>query len=294
MSWGTPKRVNRTFGAVLVVLCALSAAVSQSSRPQHARLSLILDRTALVPAESDWIGLRFELDPGWHIYWTNPGDSGEPPKIEWHLPAGIQAGDLQFPAPQRIPDHSLMDYGYQGSVVLLSKLTVPAGATSKQAEIGADVKYLVCREVCMPGKDHLSLTVPVGNSAKAAPQASKIQAAESRLPRPLPRGVRASATSTKDDLVVIVADKSPGFGTATDFIPADEQVIENIAKPAIDIGKDEVVIRLKKSEQLNHPISQVRGLLIAGDRAYNIAVPVISGKPGVQSRKLQKQKKAKE
>jgi DsbC/DsbD-like thiol-disulfide interchange protein len=291
MSWGTPRRVNRTFRTVFAVLCALSAALSQSSRPQHAHLSLILDRTALVPTESDWIGLRFELDPGWHIYWTNPGDSGEPPKIVWHLPVGIQAGDLQFPAPQRIPDHSLIDYGYQGSVVLLSKLTVPAGATSKQAEIGADVKYLVCREVCIPAKDHLSVTVPIGGRAKAAPEASQIQAAETHLPRPLPRGVRASAASTQDGFVVTIAGKSPSMGQATDFISADEQVIENIAKPAIDIGKDEVVIRLKKSEQLNHPISQVRGLLIAGDRAYNIDVPVASGKAGVQNRKLQKKVK---
>ena len=114
------------------------------------------------------------------------------------------------------------------------------------------------------------------------------------MPQPLPPGVRVSAASTTDGFTVIVASKSQSLGKISDFIPADEQVIENIAKPAIDIGKDEVVIRLKKSEQLDHPISQLRGLLIAGDRAYNIAVPVISGKTDIQNRKLQKQKKAKE
>ena len=272
------KTLFRNSRVLLVLLCILSSAFGQSSsaRPHHARLSLIFDRASLVPGESNWIGVRFELDPGWHIYWTNPGDSGEPPKIVWQTPSGVQAGDLQFPAPQRIPDHSLMDYGYKGNVVLLSKLTVPAEITSKQAEISADVKYLVCREVCVPGKDHVEAKVPVGQSRNPSPDAPQIQAAESRLPQALPKGFRVSAQSSNDSFVLTVAGRGMSLAKITDFIPADEQEIENNAQPAIDIGKDEDVIKLKTSEQLNHPISRLRGLLIAGDRAYNIDVPVSS------------------
>ena len=293
MNWGTQLRFSPRGWAVLALLCALSSAFGQSSasRPQHARLSLILDRTSLVQGAPNWVGVRFDLDPGWHIYWINPGDSGEPPKIVWQLPVGIQAGGLQFPAPQRIPDHSLMDYGYQGSVVLLSKLTVPAGIRSKQAEIVADVKYLVCREVCVPGKDHVVAKVPVGQSQNPSPGAPQIQAAESRLPQVLPKGFRVSARSTNDGFVLTLAGRGVSLGKITDFIPGDEQVIENNAKPAIDFGKDEAVIMLKKSEQLDHPVSRLRGLLIAGDRAYTIEVPVASGNTGGEIRKSQKKAK---
>jgi thiol:disulfide interchange protein DsbD len=291
MNLGTLKRVNAKLTAI-IALCMLSNAFGQSAGRQHARLSLISDRSAITPGQSEWIGLRFELDPGWHIYWINPGDSGEPPKITWHLPAGIQAGDLDFPIPQRIPDHSLMDYGYEGNVVLLSKLTTANALTSKQVGISADVKYLVCREVCVPGKDHLSATIPIGNGATASANASEIHAAQGRLPQALPSGVRVSAVSSPDGFVVTVASKSPTFGRVTDYIPSDQQVIENIAKPAIDFGKDETAIKLKKSEQLDHPVSQLRGLLVTGDRAYNVVVPVTLAK--TQSRSYQIRSQAKE
>jgi thiol:disulfide interchange protein DsbD len=291
MNLGTLKRINAKLTAI-VALCLLSNAFGQSASPQHARLSLISDRSAITPGQSEWIGLRFELDPGWHIYWINPGDSGEPPKITWRLPAGMQAGDLDFPTPQRIPDHSLMDYGYQGNVVLLSKLTTANALTSKQADISADVKYLVCREVCVPGKDHLSLALPVADGGGRAPGASEVEAAERHLPLPLPHSVRISAISSQDAFVLTVASGKGSLGQITDFIPADAQVIENTVHPTIKSDTGRVVIRLKKSEQLDHPVSQLRGLLVTGDRAYNVVVPVTLAK--TQSRSYQIRSQAKE
>lgn len=275
-------RFPRRSQSLILLLCGLSSAFPQSARQQHANVSLISERSSLVPGQTDWIGIRFDLDPGWHIYWTNPGDSGEPPKVAWQLPAGVQAGDLQFPAPQRIQDHSLMDYGYQGSVVLLTKLTIAAGA-AKQGEIGADVRYLVCREICVPGKSHVSLDF--GGATNASSDTSQVADARKHLPQPLPRGVSISAASSSDEFTLTVSSKNPHFGRVTDFIPADEQVIENGSQPAISSGKDENVIKLKKSEQLNHPITRLRGLLITSDKAYNIVVPVTSGRPHTTAKK---------
>lgn len=282
MNLGIATRLGRRLTAV-VALCALSTAFAQSGKQQHAHLALISAHNTIAPGQPDWIGLRFDLDPGWHIYWINPGDSGEPPKIAWHLPAGMVAGDLQFPVPQRIPDHSLMDYGYQGNVVLLSKLTTTSASASKQAEISADVRYLVCREVCVPGRDHVSLTLPVSGRSEA--DSTQIRAAENRMPQPLPPGVRVSASSTSDGFTVTVPDKGQSLGKISDFIPAEEQVIENTTNPVIAVGKDQTVIKLKKSEQLDHPISELRGLLVAGDRAYNVSIPVNSNQSNTQHRK---------
>jgi DsbC/DsbD-like thiol-disulfide interchange protein len=282
MNFGIARRLCRKLTAV-VALCALSTAFAQSGKQQHAHLALISAHNTIARGQPDWIGLRFDLEPGWHIYWINPGDSGEPPKIEWHLPAGMEAGDLQFPVPQRIPDHSLMDYGYQGNVVLLSRLTTSNATASKQAEISADVRYLVCREVCVPGRDHVSMTLPISGRSEA--DSTQIRAAENRMPQPLPPGVRVSAASTTDGFMVIVASKSQSLGKISDFIPAEEQVIENTATPLIDSRNGNVVIKLKKSEQLDHPISELRGLLVAGDRAYNISIPVNSNQSNTQHRK---------
>src|SRR5579864_944263 len=75
----------------------------------HARVELLAAQAAAQPGRPFQVGLHFQLEPGWHIYWINPGDSGEPPRVKWTLPAGYQAGPIQWPVPQRIEDHSLID-----------------------------------------------------------------------------------------------------------------------------------------------------------------------------------------
>src|ERR1700731_3248130 len=70
----------------------------------HLKVSLVSDKATL-PADgaATHIGLLFDLQPEWHIYWTTAGDSGEPPEVKWTLPAGVSAAPLEFPAPKRLP-----------------------------------------------------------------------------------------------------------------------------------------------------------------------------------------------
>ena len=258
---------------LLMVIGGISVAFSQTAKPQHARLSLISEQTA-VGSGSQWIGLRFQLDPGWHIYWINPGDSGEPPKITWHLPAGINASDLQFPTPHRIQDHGLTDYGYESEVVLLSKLTTAAGSASNRDEIGAEVRYLICREVCVPARDHVSLTFPADTSDGAS---VAIRNAESQLPQALPSRTHIRVMSQADSFVLTVG-KPSGIGRITDFVPADPQTIENSAKPVMQESAKVSRMQLKKSDQLKQEIPKLRGLLIAGEKSYDVSLPVVKAK----------------
>ncbi len=257
--------------AVALLLLCVGFAIAQSSRPQHAHLSLIAAPSDA--SRSQWIGLRFQLDPGWHIYWMNPGDSGEPPKVTWHLPSGFEAGVLQFPAPHRIADHGLTDYGYEGDAVLLSKLTIPAEETSNKPEIAADVRYLVCREVCVPANDHVSLNLADQNAGNT----SLFQAAQARLPESLPHGVHARAVAGTQAFLLSVGPISR-LGQITDFIPSEVQVIDNAAAPEIAKSGVTATVRLKKSEQLDHSIGELKGLLVTNDKAYNVVVPVTATK----------------
>lgn len=277
MKRSTSTSFRRTIAALLVTFCGISCAQSRAAK-QHATLSLVSDKSSLTPGTSQWIGLRFELEPGWHIYWTNPGDSGEPPKVTWQLSNGIQASDLHFPAPQRIADHGLTDYGYQGQVVLLSRLTVPASVTSKTAEIAADVRYLVCREVCVPAKERIAVTLPLDATTKQSSGNGVIQAANASLPQSLPKDVHVSAVSDRDSFVLTVAGKDAKFGPVHDFIPADAQIIENTIMPVVEHSSDATRMRLKKSEQLSQPVTILRGLLVTKDKAYEVSVPVTASK----------------
>lgn len=150
--------------ALLVLLFAVSGAVpaSDSARTEHVRLGLVPGSDAAVPGTTLWLGLRFDLIPHWHVYWRNPGDSGEAPRIHWQLPGGWRAGDIQWPTPKRIPVGPLVNYGYEDSVTLLVPVAVPPDQVAGvPVEISADVSWLVCREECIPQDARLQITLPV-------------------------------------------------------------------------------------------------------------------------------------
>ena len=69
-------------------------------------------------AGPSWWALLLSMDPDWHVYWKNPGDSGLPTTVDWDLPPGFTAGPLQWPVPERFESDGLVTYGYSGKVLL--------------------------------------------------------------------------------------------------------------------------------------------------------------------------------
>ena len=146
-------RVSRLVAAFFVLLVAgLPAwAASSSADAAHLRVELMVPGSSLYSNDAlNQAGLYFKLEPGWHVYWMNPGDAGEPPHIHWTLPDGITAGPLQFPAPKRVPLGPLMDFGYEDEVLFPFQLHAAENAKPGPAVLHAKVDWLVCREVCIP------------------------------------------------------------------------------------------------------------------------------------------------
>src|ERR1035437_2125412 len=138
---------------VLSLLFAASLparAVSNSADASHVRVELLVPGENLYSSDKlNDAGIYFKLEPGWHIYWKNPGDAGEPPHIHWTLPKGISATPILFPAPKRLPLGPLMDYGYEDEVLFPLKLDVGIEfEEAKQYMLRAHVDWLVCRERC--------------------------------------------------------------------------------------------------------------------------------------------------
>src|SRR5215475_3066699 len=94
--------------------------------PPRVTVRLISDAASIEPGSTFWVGLRERIAPGWHTYWINPGDSGEPPSIEWKLPEGFGAGPIVWPRPERLKVGPFMSFGYEREVVLLVQVTAPA------------------------------------------------------------------------------------------------------------------------------------------------------------------------
>src|SRR5690349_20203345 len=87
---------------VLLAFSFAQSAAGQSFAVTHAKVSLVAENNSLRAGQAVMLGVLFDLEKGWHIYWVNPGDSGEPPKIQWQLPAGFQAKEIRWPTPMRL------------------------------------------------------------------------------------------------------------------------------------------------------------------------------------------------
>src|SRR5690349_17133823 len=145
-----------------MAVCALPVLAAPVVKTEHVEAQLVSDKASAQPGKPVAVGLKLRMAEHWHTYWKNPGDSGLPTKIQWTLPEGWKAGEIQWPYPRPLPIGPLMNYGYEDEVVLLTQLTPPADAKPGSAAIKAKAEWLVCKDICIPEKGELELALPVG------------------------------------------------------------------------------------------------------------------------------------
>ena len=264
---------------VSLLFCSIGAQAAGTPIP-HGTLDLVADNQSIAPGHEFYLGLHFQLEKGWHIYWINPGDSGEPPRVKWQLPAGLAAGAIEWPTPRRLGTPTIVDFGYEDEVTLIVPMHADAKLASQgPAQLGAEVKVLVCREICVPGKAQLSLTLPVKSQAPApdARTSGLFAAARKSLPQPAPRNWKFSVGDAKDSFVL-----SANVGhqiTQAVFFPLAESQIDNAAPQNLAPTAAGFRLTLRKSAQLLKPIERLKGVLVlSADRAYSIDAPL--SKPG--------------
>jgi len=271
----SPRSASLLFLALALFLIFTPGVSAQSPAETHENIQLVSEEKSVRPSGPFWVGILFQLDPGWHIYWKNPGDSGEPPKIEWRLPPGFRAGAIRWPRPILLGKGSVRDYGYEGQVLLMTTLQ-PDHPVATSVAIAATVKYIVCREVCVPGQTDLKLLLPVSEATNIETTGSSklFNSTRAQMPKRLPPQWNVSAVSTASNFVLTFRG-----GTAQEmrFFPLQPGVIENAAPQTLASDKNGFSLTLKKSEQLAKPVSTLRGVIVLDqDRAYEIAVPVKS------------------
>jgi DsbC/DsbD-like thiol-disulfide interchange protein len=263
---------------VLFAAGAMLASVGRSNAQLPAqpplKVELISEQTRSSPGQPLWVGLLFRLDQGWHIYWQNPGDSGQPPKVQWELPPGFVAGSIRWPQPIRLGGGSVVDYGYEGQLLLMAPIEGPS--TSKATplpSLSADVKYIVCRDVCIPGKAHVTLSGPAGGDW--VPWRALFELTRAQLPKPAPAGWKVTAVSAKENFVLSVQARTQVQGAS--FFPFQPSQIDNSSPQVFAPTHDGFRLTLKKSDQLTKPISILKGLIVLGtDRAFEVSAPVVS------------------
>ena len=252
-------------------------------------VELIAETTVVVPGERFNVALDFKLEPHWHLYWKNPGASGLPVEVEWQLPAGLSAGEIQWPAPERIELGGLMNYGYEDAVTLI----VPIEA-AQDFELGsavpiqAEVSWLACEEFCMPGDASLSLALTAGAEAVKSGEAPAFEAARARLPAPIaPWGV--TAVIEGQDLVLTI-EQVDGLAIPSDlyFYADKEGVIEPSALQALSsVGEGQVQLRAELDvAQLQEPSAAVAGVLQSQSGNWSINLRIGADAAGAATESL--------
>jgi len=260
-----------------LVSTAFAAPAQQVTAP-HVSIELIAENSAIEPGRTFSAGVLFTLEKGWHVYWLNPGDSGSPPKIEWHLPAGFQAGDIQWPAPKRLPLQSLMDFGYENQVLLMTAISAPKQLNAGPVPLAATVKWVVCSEVCIAGKGDVALALPIVRTA-AQPSADQklFLSTLEQLPKPAPATLHLRGASTSVSFVISGRRSRPVH--SLEFFPAEPLQIESAAPQALTQEPNgRFCLAVKKAEQMTRPLATLRGLLVVDGQAYTVVLPLTAGK----------------
>jgi DsbC/DsbD-like thiol-disulfide interchange protein len=249
------------------MLTCAAPALAQGTPIPHGTLELIAEKEWVSAGGAVDLGLRFQLEKGWHVYWINPGDSGEPPRVEWQLPSGLTAGAIEWPTPQRFQtSSSIVDYGYVDSVLLMVPLHVNADVEPATAHIGAAVRLLICsHEMCVPGKAQLSLALPV--QSQPAPrilQKADLFAATRKVCRsPRPRTGNSARLMLRILFVLSANFQQIGRRIAQAiFFPLAESQIENAAPQELLPQADGFRLTLRKSDQLLRPLDRLKGVLV--------------------------------
>jgi len=256
-------------------------------RTEHVEAELVPEHTALVPGQKTTVALRLKMADGWHTYWRNPGDSGLPTTLAWKLPNGVGVGSIEWPAPRALPAGPLVNYGYEGEVLLLTELTIPRDAPlGAPYTLAARADWLVCRETCIPEGADLELVLPVAESAHPYPQwSAAIAATRAALPSALADWHVAARADGSN--VVLTLTPPPGAADpgTLQFLAQDEGRIEPSGKQVLtrEAGGS-FALTLPAAVQLAPEFRRVSGVLTASKgfaaneglrKAVTIDVPLV-------------------
>ena len=243
----------------------------------NVKARLVSEVSGIAPGQSFWVALEFNIRDGWHTYWRNPGDSGQPTKLNWQLPPGFTAGDIVWTTPHRFEIPPLVNYGYAKHATHLVNVTAPKDLQARgPIVLSARAVWLVCSDVCIPEDADLRLKLPVNAQPGAVDpaDAALFTAARSELPSAEPA---ATSARIQNGQVVIALGKEWG-ATLTQikslaFFPYDEGGIEYAAPQTLSRRTDAVELAMKLGYQPPQGGS-VRGVLLATEQSGSDIVTV--------------------
>lgn len=202
------------------------------AQDRHVAIELFADTKTVAPGDTVTIGIQKTIDPRWHTYWINPGDSGEPTRVNWSGLHGVKVEPIQWPVPNKIPIGPLTNYGFEGTVTLLQEITFPNTLPEGPITLSADISLLVCEEICIPEFGTYTMTFNDGSAGDPV----AITEARSHLPIPMSWPVEHSLNGEVIDFT-IMTESTDKFAKAEniEIFPVEGGLIANAEPPITQI-----------------------------------------------------------
>lgn len=213
------------FLTALLLTCLPSAGETDDPLQIH----LISEVRSISPGKPFFVGVHLVHPPGSHTYWQHPGIVGLATKIEWDLPPGFSAGEIQWPAPQVVEMAGYEAQGYQGETLLMIPITPPDNLSSATVTLTAKISWMCCGTTCHPAvRVPFSVTLPRAAVAESDPSTHPLfEKFRAAVPRPDPAW---TSTVRREQDKIILTLKPPGAilkPTGIHFFSADGQVDSN-------------------------------------------------------------------
>lgn len=285
-------------GILLLLGCCLLGFSAPRVDAAATQVALLLAQDAAKPGDIVIAGLWMTMNPRWHTYWRYGGDVGIPTKIVWELPAGVTAGEIQWPVPHKYFTNTLTSYEYAQEVMLLIPLKIAANATAGSHELTANASWLECETggSCVPAKGTVKATLQIGTESKPSASAAVLADAQKLLPTVKPdlkAGARWEKPATGDSRPLLIEWTTTA--PKPDFFPYGGEGFE-VTGPTEVVSSTggKVVLRkqIKKSEG-DWP-KQLLGLLVEVSETghspgYEANLLVSDGAPGTPATPASKQ-----
>jgi len=258
------------------------------SKPAVARL--VAD-VRTVQAESTFrVGVLIEMEPGWHIYWKNPGEAGLPTSIQINTPAGFEVGEIAWPTPKQfVQPGDIVGYGYEGQALFTAEIRAPKTlAPSSTVPITAEARWLCCERVCIPGKGSLSLDLTAGAQSKSG-DVALFDTWSARVPVDLQAASEiatirldppAIVPNQAEQMAIDIAWKHPVTDVAWFSVPGEALDVRNVAVESQSI-RTRISFTVQKLEGVGTPPDSFESLVAftdsRGDRR-SLRVPVALGR----------------
>lgn len=260
----------------LLLLAAIVFPLAASAAPEA---KLYFDVSKAAPTKPFHAVLELVPDEGWHSYWLNPGDSGVATSIDWQLPEGWQASPIIWPAPELINIEGLVSYGYSGKSYYIVELTPPAGF-SGTASIKAKARWLLCKEICVPGEADLEKSVESASAPVADDDGAKIFAAANAM---VPEEITGASFNLSGDKLAVSVPWHDG--DAVEFYPETDNVIINGGKVESNISGGNLHITMPTVKDAK--ADSLVGVIKSGKKSYRIIAAkdaaLAAGKPSANA-----------